>query len=104
MPQRSIIQRREKPSSQSVITPLARQLVAKGEKLTSCFANMRGPAQGRAKYLASELGRSAATAVIDSLAITLARMRPSATGTRLGRGEIQSNDNGWLRLRPSCHR
>jgi helicase len=32
VPQRSIIQRREKPGSQSVITPLARQIVAKGEK------------------------------------------------------------------------
>jgi hypothetical protein len=49
------VQRRDKPSSQDVIVPLAQQLVAQGEKLL-VFRNMRGPAQGCAKYLSKKLG------------------------------------------------
>jgi hypothetical protein len=40
------VQRRDKPSSQDVIVPLAQQLVAQGEKLL-VFRNMRGAAQAR---------------------------------------------------------
>jgi len=61
-----IVQRRDKPSSQDVIVPLAKQLVAKGEKLI-IFRNVRGPAQGCARYLSKALGLPPATAVITVL-------------------------------------
>jgi replicative superfamily II helicase len=61
-----VIQRREKPSSQDVIVPLAKQLVSKGEKLI-IFRNTRGPAQGCAKYLSHELGLGPAQDVIAAL-------------------------------------
>jgi replicative superfamily II helicase len=66
LPAHSIVQRRDKPSSQDVIVPLARQLVGQGEKLL-VFRNMRGPAQGCAKYLAKELGLGPAITVLDAL-------------------------------------
>jgi replicative superfamily II helicase len=62
LPQHRIVQRRDKPSSQDVIVPLAQELVAKGEKVL-VFRNMRRPAQGCAKYLSKELGLGEATAV-----------------------------------------
>ena len=65
-PSHRIVQRRDKPSSQDVIVPLAQQLVGQGEKLL-VFRNMRGPAQGCAKYLAKELGLPPAAAVLDVL-------------------------------------
>ena len=61
-----IVQRRDKPSSQDVIVPLAQQLVPQGEKLL-IFRNMRGPAQGCAKYLSKELGLGPASRVLDAL-------------------------------------
>ena len=61
-----IVQRRQKPSSQDVIVPLAQQLVASGEKVLM-FRNIRGASQGSAKYLSRELGLGPATAVIDEL-------------------------------------
>jgi hypothetical protein len=61
-----IVQRRDKPSSQDVIVPLAKQLVAKGEKII-VFRNTRGPAQGCARYLAKELGLPPALDVITAL-------------------------------------
>lgn len=61
-----IVQRRDKPSSQDVIVPLAQYLVGQGEKLL-VFRNMRGPAQGCAKYLAKELYLGPATAVLNAL-------------------------------------
>lgn len=61
-----IIQRRDKASSQDVIVPLAKKLIANSEKLI-VFRNMRGPAQGCAKYLAHELGLPSATEVLNSL-------------------------------------
>lgn len=61
-----IVQRRDKPSSQDVIVPLAKQLIGQGEKLL-VFRNMRGSAQGCAKYLAKELGLAPATSVLDAL-------------------------------------
>lgn len=48
LPAHQIAQRRDKPSSQDVIVPLAKQLIAKGEKLL-VFRNMRRPAQGCAR-------------------------------------------------------
>jgi helicase len=66
LPARSIVQRRDKPSSQDVIVPLAKQLIGQGEKLL-VFRNMRGPAQGCAKYLAKELGCASATTVLEGL-------------------------------------
>jgi helicase len=66
LPMHSVVQRRDKPSSQDVIVPLAQQLVGRGEKLL-VFRNMRGPAQGCAKYLARELGLGPATTVLDAL-------------------------------------
>jgi helicase len=61
-----IVQRRDKPSSQDVIVPLMKQLVAKGEKVL-IFRNMRGPAQGCARYLSKELGLEPAADVIAAL-------------------------------------
>jgi replicative superfamily II helicase len=61
-----IVQRRAQPSSQDVIVPLAEHLVSQGEKLL-IFRNMRGSAQGCAKYLAKELGLKPAAAVLDVL-------------------------------------
>lgn len=66
LPSNRIVQRRDKPSSQDVIVPLAQQLVGQGEKLL-IFRNMRGPAQGCAKYLAKELGLPPASAILDVL-------------------------------------
>ncbi len=68
LPGRDIVQRRDKPSSQDVIVPLVRKLVGDGEKVI-IFRNMRGPAQGCAKYLAAELGLPPATSVIESLPV-----------------------------------
>ena len=61
-----IVQRRNKPSSQDVIVPLAKQLVANGEKLL-IFRNMRGPAQGCARYLSRELQLNSAATVLEAL-------------------------------------
>lgn len=66
LPAHRIVQRRDKPSSQDVIVPLAQQLVGQGEKLL-VFRNMRGPAQGCAKYLAKELGLPPAATVLAAL-------------------------------------
>jgi len=66
LPTHCIVQRRDKPSLQDVIVPLAQQLLAQGEKLL-VFRNKRGPAQGCAKYLSKELGLDPATAVLDAL-------------------------------------
>lgn len=66
LPAHRIVQRREKPSSQDVIVPLVQQLIAQGEKLL-IFRNVRGPAQGCAKYLSKELGLGPATTVLGKL-------------------------------------
>ncbi|MGY4199082.1 DEAD/DEAH box helicase [Bradyrhizobium sp. USDA 4520] len=63
VPPSHIVQRRDKPSSQDVIVPLAKQLVGQGEKII-VFRNTRGPAQGCARYLANELGLGPATDVL----------------------------------------
>ncbi|MVF23714.1 DEAD/DEAH box helicase [Methylocaldum sp. BRCS4] len=66
LPPYSIVQRRDKPSSQDVIVPLAQKLVAAGEKLI-VFRNVRGKAQGCARYLAGALGKGPATAALNAL-------------------------------------
>ena len=66
VPAHQIVQRCQKPSSQDVIVPLARMLVAAGEKLL-VFRNTRGPAQGCAAYLSRELGLGPAAAIIEAL-------------------------------------
>lgn len=66
VPAHQIVQRRDKPSSQDVIVPLARQLIAKGEKII-VFRNMRGTAQGCAGYLAKDLGLPPASEVLAAL-------------------------------------
>lgn len=66
LPRHAIAQRRNEPSSQDVIVPLAQQLVGRGEKLI-VFRNVRGKAQGCARYLATELGKGPATAALEAL-------------------------------------
>lgn len=66
LPRQAVVQRQSKPSSQDVIVPLAQQLVASGEKLI-IFRNVRGKAQGCARYLAAALGKEPATAALDAL-------------------------------------
>lgn len=63
---REIRQRRDKPSSQDVIVPLAKKLIGNGEKII-VFRNVRGPAQGCAAYLADELGLPPASSVLAAL-------------------------------------
>jgi len=67
-----VVQRREKPSSQDVIIPLAKQLVSQGEKLI-IFRNVRGPAQGCAKYLSRELGLPSSALALTELLPNLSR-------------------------------
>lgn len=66
LPPRSIVQRTAKPSGQDVIVPLAKKLVADGEKII-VFRNQRGTAQGCAKYLAKEIGKPPASSVLAQL-------------------------------------
>ncbi|MBK3333443.1 DEAD/DEAH box helicase [Burkholderia pseudomallei] len=66
LPRHAIVQRRERPSSQDVIVPLTQQLVANGEKLI-VFRNVRGKAQGCARYLAAALGKGPATEALQAL-------------------------------------
>ena len=66
LPAHRILQRRKKSSSQDVIVPLARTLVAEGERLL-VFRNIRGKAEGCAGYLSRELGLDPAASVIDIL-------------------------------------
>jgi hypothetical protein len=66
LPSHAIRLRREKPSSQDIIVPLVRHLVASGEKIL-IFRNTRGSAQGCANYLAEELGLPAASDVINAM-------------------------------------
>jgi replicative superfamily II helicase len=66
LPAHQIVQRRKDPSAQDIIVPVAQKLVMQGEKLL-IFRNMRGPAQGCARYLAEELGLPPATSVLDAL-------------------------------------
>jgi helicase len=80
LPSNLIRQRRDKPSSQDVIVPLVRKLVAEGEKVI-VFRNARGPASGCAQYLAAELGLPAAESVLE----VLPERDPSSTSEQLRR-------------------
>ncbi len=66
LPPQVIQQRRDKPSSQDIIVPLAKKLIAAGEKIL-VFRNQRGAAQGCANYLATDLKLSPATEAIQKL-------------------------------------
>ena len=66
LPQHMIRQRRDEPSSQDIIVPLVRSLVAQGEKAL-VFRNTRGPAEGCASYLSKELGLPPAADAIAAL-------------------------------------
>ncbi len=62
-----IQQRRDKPSAQDMIVPLVRKLVRGTNEKVLVFRNMRGPAEGCAKYLAAEMGLSAADDALSAL-------------------------------------
>lgn len=66
VPRAEIVQRRDKPSAQDLVVPLARRLVGQGQKLI-VFRNAKGPAEGCAAYLARELGLPPATDAIGQL-------------------------------------
>lgn len=68
LPRSSIVQRRDKPSSQDVIVPLVRQLIeANPSEQIIIFRNRKGPAAGCAAYLAKDLGLPAANDAINQL-------------------------------------
>ena len=68
LPRHAIVQRKEKPSSQDVIVPLVRQLLARSEsERLIVFRNVRGSAEGCAVYLAADLGLPSADAVLKTL-------------------------------------
>ncbi len=75
-----VVQRGNKPSSQDVIVPLARKLVAEGEKVV-VFRNTRGSTVGCAIYLANELGLPPAADV----AAELPEHDPSRSSEKLRR-------------------
>lgn len=78
VPQGSIVQRRDKPSAQDVIVPLARILLAQGEKLL-IFRNQRGKAEGAAAYLAKDLQLPSAEDALGQLP----EYDPSSTSSHL---------------------
>ncbi|MEY9697516.1 DEAD/DEAH box helicase [Bradyrhizobium diazoefficiens] len=113
IPPGHIVQRRDKPSSQDVIVPLAKQLVAKGEKII-VFRNTRGPAQGCARYLSKELGLRPATDVLSALPtqdLTAASqdLRNCLAGgtafhnTNLLRAEREAVERGYRALNGQIH-
>lgn len=69
LPSNLILQRRKSPSSQDVIVPLVRSLLAdqNAKEKVLIFRNRRGSTEGCANYLAKELGLPPATSVISSL-------------------------------------
>ncbi len=58
--------RREKPSAQDILVPLVKKLISENEKVI-VFRNARGPAQGCAAYLASDLGLPPASDALGQL-------------------------------------
>lgn len=66
LPAGSVRVRGKTPSSQDVVVPLVRRLVAAGEKVL-VFRNARGLTSGCAGYLARELGLPPAQSVLDRL-------------------------------------
>jgi replicative superfamily II helicase len=78
LPAHAVVQRKKSPESQDVIVPLAKQLVAGGEKVL-VFRNTRGKTIGCAIYLANELGLPPATEV----AAELPEHDPSTSSAKL---------------------
>jgi helicase len=60
VPRHEIIQRKAKPGQQDVIVPLVKNLMSQREKVI-VFRNQKGPAEGCANYLATDLGLEPAT-------------------------------------------
>ncbi|RLT87425.1 MAG: DEAD/DEAH box helicase [Ketobacter sp. GenoA1] len=111
--QHDIVQRRDKPSSQDVIVPLAKKLVGDGEKII-VFRNVRGPAQGCAKYLSQELNLEPATSVLDALptrdlTASSQHLRDCLEGgtafhsTNLLRGEREAVEKGFRDANGNIH-
>jgi helicase len=67
LPYHAIKVRREKPSAQDVIVPLVKQLVRGTTEKVIVFRNRRGPAEGCARYLASDVGLPPATDALAQL-------------------------------------
>jgi replicative superfamily II helicase len=67
MPPGSIRQRRDRPSSQDVIVPLVRQVLANQNERIIVFRNKRGETEGSSQYLAHELGLPAAQDALNAL-------------------------------------
>jgi replicative superfamily II helicase len=71
LPRHVIVQRKEKPSSQDVIVPLIKSLLAqREEERVIIFRNNKGATEGCAKYLAADLHLSPATNVVALLPAT----------------------------------
>ena len=68
LPFGAVIQRKKTPSSQDVIVPLVKQILAQnpGERII-IFRNARGPAEGCAAYLADELGLAPPVEILEQL-------------------------------------
>lgn len=66
IPPHAVVMRTQKPSAQDVVVPLVQQLMNLGEKVI-VFRNVRGKAQGCARYLAKDLGLPPADEVIQRL-------------------------------------
>lgn len=80
IPAHTIVQRRDKPSSQDVIVPLVRHLLDANEsEQIIIFRNRKGSAAGCAEYLARDLGLPAAEEALQELPIH----DPSANSARL---------------------
>jgi replicative superfamily II helicase len=69
LPRHAVVQRRQKASSQDVLVPLVRQLIADPDarERVLVFRNQRGAAEGCANYLAADLGLPSAAAVLADL-------------------------------------
>ncbi|MDO7846286.1 DEAD/DEAH box helicase [Hymenobacter sp. M29] len=86
LPPHVVVTRREKPSAQDVIVPLAQALLSSEPTAKLIvFRNMRGKAEGVAGYLAKDLGLPEATELIDALpaqdrSSTSARLRDCLRG------------------------
>jgi helicase len=85
IPYHAIQMRKEKPSAQDVIVPLVKQLVRGSTEKIIVFRNRRGPAEGCAAYLASDVGLPPATDALTllpnrDLSSTSADLRRCLTG------------------------
>lgn len=92
LPRHAIMQRRDKPSSQDVVVPLVKHLLASTptEKVL-IFRNTRGSTQGCANYLANEAGLLSAREVTDLLPTTDVSTTGAALRTCLQSGTAFHN-------------